>query len=149
MTDFVVQEPCLDWAQRWRLARTTVLTSASWILTLPTLARLMRWSQQTAVRVQSIAGAISGLVWGRIGWVGVRRYGFSQEDVFLAGGLAGMIAPTLELILRRLGWPPGPEPLSGAERPSLSILPLAWFWGFVFGGMVASLGSFLARRGRD
>ena len=151
MTELIVQEPSLEWARRWRVARATVLTSVSWILTLPTLARLMRWSRRTAIQVQSIAGTISGLVWGRIGWVGVRRYGFSSEDAFLAGGLAGIIAPTLELILRHLGWPPGPEPepLRDVERPSLSVLPLAWFWGFVFGGLIASLGALLARRGRE
>lgn len=151
MTELIVQEPSLEWARRWRVARGTVLTSVSWILTLPTLARFMRWSRHTALRVQGIAGTISGLVWGRIGWVGVRRYGFGPEDVFLAGGLAGMITPTLELILRHLGWPPGPEPepLENVERPSLSVLPRTWFWGFVFGGLVASVGALLARRGRD
>jgi hypothetical protein len=101
--------------------------------------------------VNKILGPICGLVWGRIGWVGVRRYGFSTEDAFLAGGLAGAVAPTFELTLRRLGWPPGPpaEAEVGAARPPLISYPLAWFWGFLFGGLIAALGAVVARLGRE
>ncbi len=139
------------WPARWRVARATVVAASSWILTLPVLARLLKWRTKTATLVQNILGPVSGLVWGRIGWVGVRRYGFSNEDAFLAGGLAGAVAPTVELTLRRLGWPPGPEvdsEISGG-RPPLAAYPLAWFWGFVFGGLVAALGAVAARLARD
>jgi hypothetical protein len=140
-----------EWAGRWRVARTTILAAAAWILALPALAQLMHWGQRTAIWVQGILGAISGLVWGRIGWIGVRRHGFSAEDAFLAGGLAGVVAPTFELTLRRLGWPPGTEAQAefGADRPSLMAYPFAWFWGFFFGGLVAALGAIVARLGRD
>ena len=136
---------------RWRVARTTVVTALGWILALPVLARLMRWSRDTATLVQNIVGPVSGLVWGRIGWVGVRRYGFSTEDAFVAGGLAGAMAPTIEMTLRRLGWPPGPESEGevGAGRPPLIAYPFAWFWGFLFGGLLAVLGATVARMGRD
>jgi hypothetical protein len=140
-----------EWVWRWRVARTTILAAAGWILALPVLARVMRWGRRTATWAQSLLGAISGIVWGRIGWVGVRRYGFGAEDAFLAGGLAGVVAPTFELTLRRLGWPPGPrnEIGIGADRPSLMAYPFAWFWGFFFGGLVAVLGAVAARLGRD
>jgi hypothetical protein len=151
MVERIGQDPAYEWTRRWRVARATVVTAFSWILTLPVLARLLRWSRQTATWVQNILGPISGLVWGRIGWVGVRRYGFSNEDAFLAGGLAGAVAPTIELTLRRLGWPPGPRDSSdlGAERPPLIAYPFAWFWGFLFGGLVAAMGAVLARLSRD
>ena len=141
----------LDWIRRWRVAREAILAALSWILTLPVLARLMRWHRQTATWVQNLLGPISGLVWGRIGWVGVRRYGFTTEDAFLAGGLAGAVAPTIELTLRRLGWPPGPsaETELRVERPPLIAFPFAWLWGFLFGGLVAALGAVVARIGRD
>lgn len=151
MTDVVEPDAAQEWARRWQVARTTVVTAASWILALPLLARLMNWGRRTTTWVQSILGPISGLVWGRIGWVGVRRYGFSTEDAFLAGGLAGAVAPTVELTLRRLGWPPGHR-LPGAvatERPPLTVYPFAWLWGFLFGGLVAALGAVVARLGRD
>jgi hypothetical protein len=145
------KDPGLEWVRRWRVARTTVITAASWILALPLLARLMRWHRHTATRVQNILGPVSGLVWGRIGWVGVRRHGFSTEDAFLAGGLAGAVTPTVELTLRRLGWPPGAQP--GAElettRPPLIAYPFAWFWGFLFGGLIAALGAIVAQMGKD
>ena len=139
------------WVFRWRVARTTVLAAAGWILALPILAHLMRWGRQTATWVQNVLGAISGVVWGRIGWIGARRYGFSTEDAFLAGGLAGIVAPTLELTLRRLGWPPGTraEAEVGSDPPSLMAYPFAWLWGFFFGGLVAALGAIVARMGRD
>lgn len=151
MSGMVAQDPALEWGRRWRVARATVLTAFSWILALPLLARLMHWSRGTATWVQNLLGAISGLVWGRIGWIGVRRHGFTTEDAFLAGGLAGVVTPTIELTLRRLGWPPGPpaEGDIGAERPPLIAYPLAWFWGFVFGGLMAVLGAVVARLGRD
>jgi hypothetical protein len=151
MMQTTVQAPAEEWTRRWRVARTTVIAALSWILALPALAQLMRWSRKTASWVQSILGPISGLVWGRIGWVGVRRYGFSNEDAFLAGGLAGVVAPTFELTLRRLGWPPGPRTKSevGAERPPLIAYPFAWFWGFLFGGLLAALGAIVARIGQD
>jgi hypothetical protein len=141
----------MEWTRRWRVARTTVIAAAGWILALPVLARLMRWHRRTATRVQNILGPISGLVWGRIGWVGVRRYDFSTEDAFLAGGLAGAVAPTVELTMRRLGWPPGSrtETELQAERPPLVAYPLAWFWGFLFGGLFAALGAVVARLGRN
>jgi hypothetical protein len=141
----------LEWVRRWRVARTTILAAAGWILALPALAHLLHWGQRTATWAQNILGAISGLAWGRVGWVGVRRYGFSAEDAFLAGGLAGVVAPTFELTLRRLGWPPGTRVQAevGAGRPSLMAYPFAWFWGFFFGGLVAALGAMVARLGRD
>jgi hypothetical protein len=130
-----------------------VFAALSWIVTLPVLASLMRWRRDTATWIQNILGPISGLVWGRIGWVGVRRYGFSNEDAFLAGGLAGALAPTIELTLRRLGWPPrrGDWRVTevGGDRPSLAAYPFAWFWGFLIGGAVAALGAIVARIGRD
>jgi hypothetical protein len=140
-----------EWLRRWRVARATVIAAAGWILTLPVLAQLMRWHRRTVTWVQNVLGPISGLVWGRIGWVGVRRYGFSTEDAFLAGGLAGIVTPTLELTLRRLGWPPGPAPESelDAGRPELIAYPFAWFWGFLVGGGVAMLGAALARLGKE
>jgi hypothetical protein len=135
-----------EWIRRWRVARQTVLAAAGWIVALPALARLMHWSRQTAGWVQTVLGTLSGFVWGRIGWVGVRRYGFSREDAFLAGGLAGVLAPTLELTLRRLGWPPRPDfEQGGTGRPPLAAYPLAWFWGFLIGGLVAALGAWIAR----
>ncbi len=151
MTETLGQYPGRDWTRRWRVARTTVVAASGWILALPVLARLMHWRRRTATWVQNILGPISGLVWGRIGWVGVRRHGFSTEDAFLAGGLAGAVAPTFELTLRRLGWPPGPRAGSdvGAGRPSLVAYPFAWFWGFLFGGFIAALGAVLARLGRE
>lgn len=140
-----------EWIRRWRVARTTVLAAAGWILALPALAHLLHWGRRTATWAQNILGAVSGLVWGRIGWIGARRYGFSAEDAFLAGGLAGVVAPTVEITLRRLGWPPGAggEPELGAERPSLLAYPFAWFWGFFFGGVLAALGAMVARLGRE
>lgn len=143
------------WSTRWRVSREAVLAAAGWILALPALAQLLRWRRRTATWVQNILGPISGLVWGRIGWVGARRYGFSAEDAFLTGGLAGAILPTLELTLRRLGWPPGHQARAdlgaeiGGDRPSLAAYPLAWFWGFLFGGLIAALGAVVARLGRD
>ena len=140
-----------EWVRRWRVARATVVAASSWILTLPALARLMRWHHHTVTWVQNILGPVSGLIWGRIGWVGVRHYDFSNEDAFLAGGLAGAVAPTVELTLRRLGWPPGPdvESVVDTERPSLIAYPLAWFWGFLFGGTMAALGALVARLTED
>jgi hypothetical protein len=139
--------PAEEWSRRWRVARKTVVAAASWIVALPSLARFMHWSHRTASWVQTVLGTFSGLVWGRIGWIGVRHYGFSQEDAFLAGGLAGILIPTFELTMRRLGWPPRPECEGGAEvgRPSLAAYPLAWFWGFLVGGLVAALGAWIAR----
>jgi hypothetical protein len=138
------------WATRWRVARATVVAAAGWILALPVLARLMRWHHETVAGVQNILGPISGLVWGRIGWIGVRHHGFSKEDAFLAGGLAGVVAPTLELTLRRLGWPPGPRSRDelAVGRPSLSAYPFVWFWGFLVGGVSAVLGAIVARMRR-
>lgn len=138
-----------EWLRRWRVTRTTILAAAGWILALPTLAHLMRWGRRTATWAQSILGAIGGVVWGRIGRIGVRRHGFSAEDAFLAGGLAGVVAPTLELTLRSLGWPPGlrTETELGTDRPSLKAYPFAWFWGFLFGGLLAALGAVAARLG--
>lgn len=151
MEDMVRQGPDREWAWRWRLARTTVIAAASWILALPMLARLMHWHRRTVTWVQNILGPVSGLVWGRIGWVGVRRYGFSTEDAFLAGGLAGAVTPTFELTLRRLGWPLGRGTGNdiGGERPPLIAYPFAWLWGFLFGGLIAALGAVVARLGRD
>ena len=146
-----VQATDYEQGMRWRVARATVVTALSWIVGLPVLARLMSWSRQTATVVQNILGPVSGLVWGRIGWVGVRRYGFSTEDAFVAGGLAGALAPTIEMVLRRLGWPPGSDKGGevGAGRPPLIAFPFAWFWGFLFGGLLAALGAVAARIGRD
>jgi hypothetical protein len=140
-----------EWLWRWRLARATVVTAGGWILTLPVLARLMHWRRRTAAWVQNIIGPLTGFIWGRIGWIGVRRYDFSNEDAFLAGGLAGAMTPTIELTLRRLGWPPGPDVESEvlAGRPPLIAYPFAWFWGFLVGGLMASLGAMIARLGRD
>jgi hypothetical protein len=151
MPNITAQAAGGEWLARWRVARATVMAASSWILTLPVLARLLNWRRQTATWVQNILGPVSGLIWGRIGWVGVRRYGFSNEDAFLAGGLAGAVAPTVELTLRRLGWPPGRDGRSevAGERPPLAAYPLAWFWGFVFGGLVAALGAIAARLSRE
>ena len=149
--ELVYGVPCQECLRRWRVARATVITAASWLLALPVLAHLMHWHDRTVTWVQNILGPISGLVWGRIGWVGVRRYGFSKEDAFLAGGLAGAMAPTVELTLRRLGWPPGRRTEShlAAGRPPLIAYPFAWFWGFLFGGLAAALGAALARLAKD
>jgi hypothetical protein len=140
-----------EWLRRWQAARATLVAASSWILALPVLARLMNWRQQTVTWVQNIVGPVSGLVWGRIGWIGARRYGFSNEDAFLAGGLAGAVAPTLSLTLRRLGWPPGShrEGMAGDGQPPLFAYPLAWFWGFLFGGLIAALGAVAARLSQD
>ncbi|MBN1136009.1 MAG: hypothetical protein JXM73_05465 [Anaerolineae bacterium] len=129
------------WLPRWRLARQTIVTTLSWIIALPVVARLMRWRRHGLAGVQSALGALSGLIWGRIGWIGVKRYGFSNEDAFLAGGLAGAMAPTLTLTLRRLGW--GAH-LNG-KRPRLSVYPIVWLRGFVLGGFTAAVGALLAR----
>ena len=129
------------WLPRWRLARATVVTSLSWIVALPVVAHLLRWHHLSLNRAQNALGALSGLIWGRIGWIGVRRYGFSNEDAFLAGGLAGAVAPTVTLTLRRLGW--GAH-LSG-RRPRLSVYPIAWLQGFMLGGIMAAVGALLAR----
>lgn len=151
MVEITKTEPAREWLRRWRLARAATVAAAGWILTLPVLARMMRWHRQTVAWVQNILGPISGLVWGRIGWIGVRRHGFTNEDAFLAGGLAGMLAPTLELTLRRLGWPPiaVEAPGVGEVRPPLSAYPFAWLWGFLIGGGVAAVGAALARLSRD
>lgn len=151
MTEIAERTSVPEWSGRWRVARTTILAATGWILALPVLAHLMHWGRRTATWAQNILGAISGVVWGRIGWIGARRYGFSTEDAFLAGGLAGVVAPTLELTLRRLGWPPvaGTDSEIGADRPSLLAYPFAWFWGFLFGGLIAALGAIVARLGRD
>jgi hypothetical protein len=103
-----------EWSRQWRAARATVMAASGWILALPALARLMRWHRRTVTWVQNVLGPISGLVGGRIDWIGVRRYGFSTEKAFLTGGLAGAAAPTFELTLRRLGWPQvlGSRPIS-------------------------------------
>jgi hypothetical protein len=145
------KDPEGGWLRHWQLARATTVAASSWILTLPVLARLMNWRRRTAAWVQNILGPISGLVWGRIGWIGVRRYGFSNEDAFLAGGLAGALAPTVELTLRRLGWPPGPpvESEIGADRPPLIAYPFVWALGFSLGGLVAAVGAVLARLGQE
>ena len=87
------------WLLRWRASREAVFPALGWIVTLPVLASLLRWRRTTAAWIQNILGPISGLVWGRIGWIGVRRYGFSNEDAFLAGGLAGAVAPTVAKIV--------------------------------------------------
>ena len=90
---------------------------------------------------------------------GSRRTGFRRIRIgvillgllpFLAGGLAGVATPTVELTLRRLGWPPGPpgKPDVGAGPPPLSAYPFAWIWGFLIGGTFATLGAVLARMGR-
>jgi hypothetical protein len=133
-----------EWLPRWRLARGTVAAAMTWILTLPLLARLLRWHRNQGLPGQDVFAALSGLVWGRIGWIGVRRYGFSNEDAFLAGGLAGAVTPTVTLTLRRLGW--GAD-LDG-ERPRFSSYPFAWLSGFLAGGLVAAAGAILARIGR-
>ena len=140
-----------EWTRHWRAARTTVVAASGWILALPALARVMHWRRQTVTWVQNILGPITGLVWGRIGWVGVRRYGFSTEEAFVAGGLAGAVTPTFELTLRSLGWPPGSRTRSdiGGDRPPLIAFPLAWFWGFLVGGLVAAMGALVARTGRE
>jgi hypothetical protein len=145
------QAPPEEWVRRWRVARASIVAATGWILALPALARLMHWHRRTVAWAQNILGPVSGLVWGRIGWVGVRRYGFSNEDAFLAGGLAGVMAPTFELTLRRLGWPPGRRTTrdAGASRPPLVAYPFAWFLGFLFGGLIAALGAVVARSGRD
>lgn len=152
MIDVQDRSPSWPWLVRWRAGREAVFPALGWIVTLPVLASLLRWRRKTATWIQNIVGPVSGLIWGRIGWVGVRRYGFSNEDAFLAGGLAGAVTPTVELTLRRLGWPPG-KPREGDElsgpRPTLSAYPFAWFWGFLIGGSVAALGAILARMGRD
>ena len=129
------------WLPRWRLARATVVTTLSWIVALPIAARMLRWHRQNLTGAQNALGALSGLIWGRIGWIGVKRYGFSNEDAFLAGGLAGAVAPTVTLTLRRLGW--GAH-LNG-KRPRLSVYPTAWLRGFVLGGFMAAAGALLAR----
>jgi hypothetical protein len=129
------------WLPRWRLARETVFTTLSWILALPVIARLMRWHRQHLTGAQNALGALSGLTWGRIGWIGVKRYDFSNEDAFLAGGLAGAVAPTVTLILRHLGW--GAR-LNG-KRPPLSVYPTVWLRGFMLGGFMAAAGALLAR----
>lgn len=151
MSEMERQEAAWEWTNRWRVARAPVVAAVGWILALPALASFMHWGRRTATWVQNILGPISGLVWGRIGWVGVRRYGFTTEDAFLAGGLAGAMAPTFELTMRRLGWPPGRRAQTeiGAGRPPLVAYPYAWFWGFLFGGLVAVLGAVVARLGRD
>jgi hypothetical protein len=140
-----------EWLRRWQAARTTLVAASSWILALPVLARLMNWHQRTVTWVQNVAGPLSGLVWGRIGWIGARHYGLSNEDAFLAGGLAGVVAPTLSLTLQRLGWPPGSrrKGTTTDEQPPLFAYPLAWFWGFLFGGLIAALGAIAARLSRD
>ena len=129
------------WLPRWRLARETIVTTLSWIIALPTVARLMRWHRSNLTGAQNALGALSGLTWGRIGWIGVKRYGFSNEDAFLAGGLAGAVAPTLTLILRHLGWG---KRLNG-NRPPLSVYPTVWLQGFMLGGLMAAAGALLAR----
>jgi hypothetical protein len=144
MTNTSDQDAAQDWLRRWRVARVTVATVLSWIVALPLLGRLMRWRREKITWVQDLLGALSGLIWGRIGWVGVRRYGFSNEDAFLAGGLAGAVAPTFTLTLRRLGWKAG---LDG-DRPRLSVYPFAWLQGFLLGGLMAALGALVARLGR-
>jgi hypothetical protein len=133
-----------DWLNRWRLARPTVATALTWVVTLPVLTRLLRWHRGNVTQAEDVLAALSGLVWGRIGWQGVRRYGFSTEDAFLAGGLAGAVTPTFTLTLRRLGWPGEFD----GQRPRLSHYPLAWLWGFLAGGLVAAAGAVLARIGR-
>ena len=152
MIDVQERDPLWHWLLRWRASREAVFPALGWIVTLPVLASLLRWRRTTAAWIQNILGPVSGLVWGRIGWVGVRRYGFSNEDAFLAGGLAGAVTPTVELTLRRLGWPPGnpqPEAEVGGERPDLSAYPFAWLWGFLIGGAIAALGAIVARVGQD
>jgi hypothetical protein len=129
------------WLPRWRLARQTTVTTLGWIIALPTVARMLRWHRQNMTAVQNALGALSGLTWGRIGWIGVKRYHFSNEDAFLAGGLAGALAPTATLILRRLGWG---KRLDGI-RPPLRLYPTVWLRGFVLGGFTAALGALLAR----
>jgi len=129
------------WLPRWRLARQTIVTTVGWIIALPVVARVMRWHRQNLTGAQNALGALSGLTWGRIGWIGVKRYGFSNEDAFLAGGLAGVVAPTVTLILRHLGW--GAR-LNG-RRPPLSVAPTVWLRGFMLGGFMAAAGALLAR----
>ena len=129
------------WLPRWRLARTTVVTALSWIVALPVAARMMRWHRRNLASAQNALGALSGLIWGRIGWIGVKRYGFSNEDAFLAGGLAGAVAPTVTLTLRHLGW----GARLNSKRPPLSVYPTAWVQGFVLGGFMAAAGALLAR----
>jgi len=129
------------WLPRWRLARTTVVTALSWIVALPVAARMMRWHRRNLASAQNALGALSGLIWGRIGWIGVKRYNFSNEDAFLAGGLAGAVAPTVTLTMRLLGW--GKRLNDG--RPRLSVYPTAWLRGFMLGGSMAAAGALLAR----
>jgi hypothetical protein len=132
-----------EWLKRWRVARVTVITALSWIIALPLLERFTNWRRGKTAWIQDLLGALSGLIWGRIGWVGVRRYGFSNEDAFLAGGLAGAVAPTLTLTLNRLGWPARLRSL-----PRLSVYPFAWVRGFLLGGLMAAIGAMIARLGR-
>jgi len=141
MTDTDGLTAVQGWLPRWRLARQTIVTTLGWIIALPTVARMMRWRRQNLTEAQSALGALSGLSWGRIGWIGVKRYHFSNEDAFLAGGLAGVVAPTVTLILRHLGW--GAR-LNG-RRPPLSLAPIVWLRGFVLGGFTAAAGALLAR----
>jgi hypothetical protein len=129
------------WLPRWRLARQTTVTTLGWIIALPAIARAMRWHRQNMTAVQNALGALSGLTWGRIGWIGVKRYHFSNEDAFLAGGLAGALAPTVTLILRHLGW----GKRLNDDRPPLSIYPTVWLRGFMLGGLTAAIGALLAR----
>lgn len=151
MSETRSEEPGGGWLRQWQLAWATTVAASSWILTHPVLARLMHWRCRTVAGIQNILGPISGLVWGRIGWIGVRRYGFSTEDAFLSGGLAGALAPTVELTLRRLGWPPGRSVESdiGASQPPLIANPFTWFGGFVLGGLAAALGAMVARLGQE
>lgn len=145
MSEVTYQEATTEWLPRWRLARTTVVTALTWVLTLPFLARLLRWHRDKLAWVHSVLGAFGGLVWGRIGWVGVRRYGFSNEDAFLAGGLAGIVTPTATLLLRRLGWREDRDHDQAARGSYL----LGWLWGFLAGGIVAAAGAVIARVGRS
>ena len=144
MTDTNGQVATQEWLRRWRVARVTVATVLSWIIALPLLERFTNWRRGKTAWIQDLLGAFTGLIWGRIGWVGVRRYGFSNEDAFLAGGLAGAVAPTLTLTLNRLGWL---ARLNGG-RPRLSVYPFAWLRGFLLGGLVAVVGAIVARFGR-
>ncbi len=133
-----------DWLQRWRASRATIAAVLTSIVTLPMLARLLRWRRDSVAWMQDVLGAFSGLVWGRIGWIGVRRYGFSNEDAFLAGGLAGAVTPAVTSILRHLGWTADFD--GDRSRPGSGLL--AWLWGFLAGGAVAAAGALVARIGR-